>query len=259
MDEYTRLKTKIESYLELPEVELTEEVISVGTLINILESGLERLRKTQFDTKFQDEINKSHTIIEKVGRVFKKKVSVCTRQCNYINASCDGKKSQITFGFKNKENKFGTDYLTICKDIDSDQIYFDRFGGDKEFVEKHYDRINEFFEILEVYSSIYQGGVGGSGTSISQQLSDGFFDIEIVCDTYGRVKSTTTVNKEVDESGVFTREWFQRQTLSELYKENSEEILKRIPVDISSLNYTMQTLVKEASSKQNVPVLVKKK
>lgn len=259
MDEYTKLKTKIESYLELPEVELTEEVISLGTLINILDSGLERLRKTQFGTEFQDEINKSHTIVEKVGRVFKKKVSVCTRECNHINASCDGKKSQITFGFKNKESKFGTEYLTICKDIDSDQIYFGQFGVDKEFVEKHYDLINDFFDTLETYSNIYQGGVGGSGTSISQQLFDGFFNIEIVCDTYGRVRSTTTINKEVDKEGVFTREWFQRQTLSELYRENSEEILKRIPVDISSLNYTMQTLVKKASSKQNVPVLVKKK
>ena len=259
MDEYTRLKLKMESYLEKPEVELTEDVISISMLINILNNGLERLRKTQFDNDFQEEINKSHTIIEKVGRVFKKKVSVCTRQCNYINANFDGKKSQITFGFINKERTFGTDYLTICKDINSDQIYFDLFGGDKCFVEKHYDRITEFFDTLETYSSIYQGGVGSSGKGIAEKVSDGFFDIEINCDPYGRVTTSTTINKEEDQECVFAREWFQRQTLSDLYREKSDEILKRIPVDISTLNHTMQTLVKEASSKQNIPVLAKKK
>lgn len=118
----------------------------------------------------------------------------------------------------------GSQYLTICKDMDSDQIYFDHYQADKEFVERHYDRISEHFSILEEFSKLYQGGVGGSGKSVEETISDGFFNIEIKSDTYGRTTVRTTLTKTEDKEELFTREWFQRQTLKELYKENEDDI-----------------------------------
>ena len=141
MDEYTRLRNKLVDYLNRPDIELSENEISVYTLCELIKDKLEKLRKTQFESTFPEEINKSYSVIEKVGRVFKKKVSIGERPCTQIMCSCNGTKSEITFCFRVKESRFGTEYLTICKDVNSDQIYFDRHSGDKNFVEKHYVRI----------------------------------------------------------------------------------------------------------------------
>lgn len=259
MDEYTRLKATLESYLDKPDVEITNQEISIYTLQQILTNKLESLRKIQFDSDFPNEINNSYTVIQKVGRIFKKKVSICERPCNRVMATCDGKKSHITFSFICKESRFGSEYLTICKDVDSDEIYFENYNADKDFVVKHYDRIHEYFTTLEHFSMLYQGGVGGSGKSIEQTLSDGFFDIKIICDTYGRIDTGTKISTEVDKENMFTREWLKRQTLKEFYTEHEEEILRKIPVSIDSLNYTFKTIVTDALSKMNIPVLVKKK
>ncbi|MBQ7104611.1 MAG: hypothetical protein IJN90_02010 [Bacilli bacterium] len=259
MDEYTRLKNKLEAYLNMPDVELTENEISIYALRELIKDKLEELRKIQFDSDLPEEINKSYTIIERVGRVFKKKISMCQRQCTQVMSYCNGNKSEITFCFKVKDSCVGSEYLTICKDMDSDQIYFDRHHADKEFVERHFDRISEHFSILEEFSKLYQGGVGGSGKGVGEIISDGFFNIEIESDTYGRTNIKTTLTKTEDKEGLFTREWFQRQTLKELYQEEEDDILKKISVSINSLNYTYQTIVKSAISKQNVPQLVKRK
>lgn len=259
MDEYTRLKNKLEAYLNMPDVELTENEISIYALRELIKDKLEELRKIQFDSDLPKEINKSYTIIERVGRVFKKKISMCQRQCTQVMSYCNGNKSEITFCFKVKDSCVESEYLTICKDMDSDQIYFDRHHADKEFVERHFDRISEHFSILEEFSKLYQGGVGGSGKGVGEIISDGFFNIEIESDTYGRTNIKTTLTKTEDKEGLFTREWFQRQTLKELYQEKEDDILKKISVSINSLNYTYQTIVKSAISKQNVPQLVKRK
>ena len=259
MDEYTRLRNKLEAYLNKPDIELSENEISVYMLRELIKDKLEGLRKIQFDSDLPEEINKSYTIMERVGRIFKKKDSLCQRQCTQVTSSCNGTKSKITFRFKVKDSYMGSQYLTICKDMDSDQIYFDLYQADKEFVERHYDRISEHFSILEEFSKLYQGGVGGSGKSVEQTISDGFFNIEIESDTYGRTTIKTTLTKTEDKEELFTREWFQRKTLKELYKENEDDILKKIPLSIDSLNYTYQTIVKSAISKQNVPQLVKRK
>ena len=59
MDEYTKLKTTLEAYLDMPDVEVTHHEISIYTLQQILNSKLEELRKIQFDSDFKDEINNS--------------------------------------------------------------------------------------------------------------------------------------------------------------------------------------------------------
>jgi len=259
MDEYTRLRNKLEEYLIQPDVELTDTKLSVYHLLQIVDKRLEELRKIQIESTFQEEINKSRTTIQKIGRVFKKKVLVCERPCSCIMSFCNGKKSSITFGFKAPKSKFGTEYLKVSKDVDSDQIYFDGYNSDKEFVEKHYDRINEHFNTLEEYSRLYQGGVGNSGGDVNQIICDGFFHIKVTCDTYGRTSSFTSITSEEDKEGMYTREWLQRPTLKNIYTEHEEEILRKIPVDINSLNYTFKTIVTDAISKVNVPQLVKRK
>lgn len=94
MDEYTRLRNKLEAYLNKPDIQLSENKISVYTLRELIIDKLEELRKIQFDSDLPEEINKSYTIMERVGRIFKKKVSLCQRQCTQVMSSCNGTKSK---------------------------------------------------------------------------------------------------------------------------------------------------------------------
>lgn len=259
MDEYTRLRTIIEDYLNAQDVELSENEISVYQLKILIDQKLMELRNIQFDSTFKDEINKSRSAIQKIGRVFNKNQSICNNPCESITSSCDGKTSYITFWFEVKNSHLGRDWLTVCKDVDSDQIYFDRNKTDKSFVEKHYDRIIEHFNILEEYSRLYQGGVGNSGKDVKQNITDGFFYINLSSDTYGRTSILTTLPAEIDKEKMYQREWLHRKTLKDIYSENADTILRKIPVDINSLNYTYKTIVREAISKQNVPQYVKRK
>lgn len=259
MDEYTRLKNKLLEYINMPDVELSEDEISVYALRELIKDKLEELRKIQFESTFKDEINKSNTIIQKVGRIFKKSNSICEKTCMNVMASSDGKTSNITFCFQNKNSYFGSEYLTVCKDVDSDQIYFERYRADKSFVEKHYDRISEHFSILEEFSKLYQGGVGGSGKDIEQTITDGFFNVKIQSDSYGRTFISTTLTEEEDKEKMYERQWLQRKTLQEIYEDNEDTFLKKISVPIESLNYTYKTIVETAISKNNVPQLVKRK
>lgn len=259
MDEYTRLKTKLEDYLALPDVELSDTEISIYQLKQIVDQKLTELRNIQLNPNFKDEINKSRTTIQKIGGIFKKKQAVCEKPCTCVMFSCNGKKSEITFGFSNPRVKLGTDFLRVCKDVDSDQIYFGEYNSDKEFVEKHYDRISEYFSILEEFSRLYQGGVGNCGKNIYQVIDDGFFYITLTCDTYGRTSILTSLTAEEDKEKMYHREWLQRPTLKDIYQENEEDFLKKIPVSIDSLNHTFKTIVRDAISKVNVPQLVKRK
>lgn len=260
MDEYTRLKNKLLEYINMPDVELSEDEISVYALRELIKTKLEELRKIQFESTFKDEINKSNTIIQKVGRIFKKSNSICEKPCTNIMASSDGKTSNITFCFQNKNSYFGSEYLTICKDFDSDQIYFSQHQRtDKSFVEKHYDRISEHFAILEEFSELYQGGIGGSGKGIGQTVTDGFFSLVIQSDSYGRTSIHTTLTQEEDKEKMYERQWLHRKSLQEIYTENEDTFLKKISVPIASLNYTYKTIAETAISKNNVPQLVKRK
>lgn len=172
-------------------------------------------------------------------------------------SSCDGQKAEITFGFKYTSIK--DNFLKICKDIDSDQIYFaENYNTDKEFVEKYYDQICEYFRILEEFNSLYQSRVGISGQGAEQIFSDGFLDVRFSYDAWGRTCVLTSINSQADPQRIYLREWVKRQTLSNYIKENEETILRKIPIAISELNYTTKTIVEEHLSKINAPQLKKK-
>lgn len=73
MDEYTRLKTKLETYLEKPDIELSENEISMYDLHQIVDYKLTELRSIQINPQFQDEINKDLTSSKKIRKLFHKK------------------------------------------------------------------------------------------------------------------------------------------------------------------------------------------
>ena len=261
MDEYTRLLTKLSEYLNKPNVESTEctnDIISAYDLYCIVDEKLQELRDVQFDSTFVDEINKDNTVIKKVGHIFKKRVPYNEKKCTTDMVEHNGKRGVITLGFTSNKARFGVEYIDIIRDVDSDEIYFGKYASDKIIVERYYDRLTNIFDTLEKFQALYQSGIGSSGTTQKQTFSDSFLDVDFSYDSYGRTSIDIRINKEADKEEIYSREWYQRKSLSTFVDENKEDFLRRIPINVSELNHTCKTIVEEYKEKQNVPQLIKK-
>jgi len=254
MAEYTRLRKELESYFEMSDVELNENQISAYDLYKIVNDKLHELRKIQFESTFKDEINKGFIITKKVSKLFKKEESSTGKRCTTVMTANNCKTSTITFGFSKSNHIIDTEYLTICRDIDSDEIYFDKYSFvDKAFVMKHYDCISETFNTLEEFSKLFQGGVGTGGNGAQQVFTDGFLEITLSYDSYGRIDTDIKIDEKEDKEDIYNRDWLKRKKLSEYVFENKETILRKIPINIDELNYTTKTIVEGYLSKINVP------
>lgn len=261
MDAYTKLKNEISSYLEMPDVELSENQISAFDLYKIVDAKLEELRKINFNQKIIKDINKGLTL-RRMGKSLTKGKVISHLKCQDVTPQCNGERASINFHFispREPDDIWQSKSLCICKEVGSDEIYFGSNFSDKKFVAKYYDQISEIFSVLEDFSELYQGGVGCCGEDSKQVFSDGFIDVTFKYDTCGRTSISIGIKEETDPEKVYNREWFQRQSLSDYVKENGETLLRKIPVDINELNYTTSTIIKDYTSKMNVPVLTKKK
>jgi len=257
MDEYVRLKNEIDKYIEKDEIELSNDVISAHDLYMLVDDSLKELREIQFDSNFQKEINKRN-MLDRTIKIFKKKKSCLNDRCTFIMASCDGKKSSITFEFQTGGDLSREYFLDVCKDTNNDEIYFSGYNADKLFVERFYDKISEYFATLEKFNALFLDKIGTFGSVTNQTFSDGFFDVNLSYDSYGRVKIETNINKLSDQENIYKRQWAKRTSLSDYVDENQENILKKIPINISELNFTTRTIVENATCNKNIPQLVKR-
>lgn len=260
MDKYTELKEILKSYLEKTDIELTKEQISAYYLYKIVDEKLEKLRNVSFDQEIIKKINKGLSL-RSIGKFFDKSNSIFYLKCQNLYVQCNMRTSILEFQFAPSERNL--DYkrrcLDIRKEVGIDEIYFGSKMIDKQFVTKYFDEISEIFNVLEEFSALYQGGVGNVGKDSKILFSDGFFDIVFHYDSYGRTDIDISIKKEIDPENIYYRNWFERQKLSDYVEENKEEILRKIPVNMNELNYTTNTIIKESTSKMNIPVLVKKK
>jgi len=255
MDEYTRLKNEIDAYLEMPDVELTDQQISAYDLYRIVNDKFKKLREINFNQKIIKDINRGLGL-RRISAPLKKEKGVSHLECNSVTLQCNGEKSSIDFLFispSNPSDIWRHVSLYICKEVDNDEIYFGSNTSDKNFVAKYYDQISEMFITLEEFSKLYQGGVGSCGKDSTQVFSDDFIDVTFNYDTYGRTDISIDIKEGADPQGIYNRKWFQRQSLSDYVKENTNTILRKIPINIDELNYTTKTIVESCLSKINVP------
>ncbi len=251
MDEYTRLLTRLGEYLTMPDVEMTDDVISGYDLYRIVDDKLQQLRAIEFDSTFKDDINRDSIITRKIGRIFKRSAQIQGHKCNHERAEHDGKTGKITLSFDSPNSRFD-EFLEINKDIDSDEIYFGSYKSNREFVEKYYDRLMDIFSTLEEFQKLYQNSIGLNGGSKSLVFSDSFLDMTFKYDTYGRIDIDLKISADEDRENMYHREWYKRKTLASFVTENRDEILKRIPINVSELDYTCQNIVKDyQTSKQH--------
>lgn len=247
MDKYTELMNRIDTKYSGEEIEQTENVISLYDLVTILSEEMEPLRKLKMDKEFQNKINRDRTIFQRIG-LFKRK-EVINKKCTGGYTEVSENRSTISLGFDNGQ-ALGV-HVVLYKDFDSDELYFADFClKDREFVEKYISDIYAIFAILEQYGTLFPYEEKKGRTGLSQEFSDGLLSVTIKLDTWGRVTPSIVPCKGIDTDNLYTREWYNRETVSKHVYAMQEQILRTIPVEISSLNEVYRKLVEDNISKK---------
>ena len=229
MNEYQRLESKIISYLSREEVKRTDDVISFYDLYKIIDKKFELLRNIQLNNKLIEKVNRDNAK--------KKTQRFIIRNLNNILATTENNTSKITF-FYGKGYK--PEVFTILKDFEDDDIYFStNTSPNKEFIKNYYQEIISIFHTLESYAKLTKGdiGINKENPNLKPMLfTDGFLTISIIYGNYGQVNIDISINANEDKSSIYKREWYTRKRLSDFVLEHNDEILKKIPVNISSLS-----------------------
>lgn len=250
MTEYERLETKIESYLKRKDIKPTETTISIYDLYKALEDKFKELREVQLSSKLIEKINKDNTSIKTTGKIFKETEVVYTKILDNILATTTKNTSKITFFYG-----LGThpETFTILKDFNDSDIYFSEdTKPDKEFITKYYNDIMYIFDTLETFAKMTKEDIGITNENNNLKpliFSDGFLTLTIKYDLTGKVSTNISINKTEDIKAIYKRNWYTRKSLSEIVSENSDEILKKIPINIKDLNSKCQSLLNEYTNK----------
>ena len=255
MDKYTELMNRIDTKYSGEEIEQTENVISLYDLVTMLQEEMEPLRKLKMDKEFQNKINNDRTILQRIG-LFRTR-TVVDKKCNGGYTEVGENRSSISLNFEDKGNVLGT-HVVLFKDFDSDELYFADFcSKDREFVEKYIGDIYGIFAILEQYGTLFPYEEKKGRTGLSQEFSDGLLSVTVKLDTWGRVTPSIVPCKGIDTDSLYTREWYNRETVSKHVYAMQEQILRTIPVEISSLNEVYRKLVEDGLAKRNAVKLGK--
>lgn len=258
MDQYTILLKELETYFDLESVELSEDEISALDLFNIVNEKFKELYDLHHSKEFIEQINSELTQSIVVGKFFKKIIPNFIDECDNVLIRSKNQTSRICFCFRNHK------YEGICKDMDSEEIYFDTINQktiiNNDFILRHYDKIMSMFATIEEFSDLIQGNIDYDSDRHNHLLrpqifSDSFLDVTLSYNIYGKVEIDIKINKSRDPEDIFKREWVKRKGLSEIVEENKEAILSNIPIDINQLNSTCEKIISQYREKNKVKSL----
>ena len=257
MDEYTRFKQDLDKkYIEPDGIEISEGLICLYDLIDILETGFDNLKLTMDGSELRDQINQDRTVLQRIN-LFKKK-RVIDKKCTSVISNFNKNKCRISFGFEDSGRSMGSRFVVLIKERDSDELYFESdYFADKEFATKYVSEIYGMFAVLEEYATYFPQNEKGETTSITQVFDDGTLAVEVSVYRNGTVHYSITPSKEYDPTKVFNREWLSRVKLSTYVEENDIDLLDNIPVEISSLNDAFRSMVEADIEKEKSASLIK--
>ena len=150
MSKYTEILEKVQSYLQEDNTRVNNGEISLFDLYGIVDETIKEVYKRKEGDELLAIVNKENSIINKVGRFFKKK-EICDRY------------SSLHFGLDNKDVSIcfydcfrGDSSFDVYKDSESGELYTEGYKQSfaKEILEKHYDEIYAILTGLEEFRNL---------------------------------------------------------------------------------------------------------
>ena len=235
MDAYDLIYSDITEVLNKPNIEQDDNVISLFDLYNILNLYFEDLRSIYSNNKLFTHNEPLHIKSYKKVEFFIGKESL-----------------QIKIRF----DKYGPNYFNIINDIGSENLYIETKEAKskkiKTFMKKHYDEIMYVFSILKKYENFdfnpsYRFEYGNYMFHLYISLSG---KIEL----YIHFKNNFNNVNNIEE--VFKRNYYGKENLGELIKNNQLEIAKKISIDINTLDSYIVDVINK-NKKNDRKILVK--
>lgn len=240
MDKYTELLIKVKEYIQddnNPEIKSGQ--ISLFNLYNILDEVFKNLYKRKESEELLKRINKENTVVKKVGSFFRKKeIKELLVEYNSVLLNYSDTEIGIVFFGTNREQ------FSIKKDSDSNELYtmYKLTDNQKEILNRHYDEILDILISLQEYRDIT--GITGFLDSVKKQdFSDGFLNVKITYDYYGKIKIGINIEESIDPDDVSIREYVRKERIQDIIDNNKLQILKKCVVEENTLNDECQKIL----------------
>lgn len=248
MDKYIELMNKINAKYSGEEVEQTENIISLWDLVNILKEEMQPFYDVRLGHDLRDKINGDRNILQRIGILRR---NALDNECRSAYTYMSENSNEISIAFKTQSAAMDS-HLVIIKDRGSDELYFADFSlKDRDFVTKYLSEIYHTFAVIEEYVTLFPYEKSKGRLSLEQSFNDGVLTFTVTCDTYGRVNTKVEPSKGADPDNLYKRTWYNREKVSDYVEDNTEEIMRRIPVQISELDQVYRKLIEDNLSKKN--------
>lgn len=287
MEKYNELLNVVNDFLSQEEIVAKANIVSAYHFKEIIMNILEKINYFKYGTKCQkminEEMNKNLSKRKEAIAVYKSKAfdGIKSTKVSLLVSSLFNKKKRFSAneGFYSLSNTIiksdrtiiNVNYYTrslpvasysisLVKEHNSNLIYFDTGFIDHHLLEDNYDLFSELFKIAEEYSSLFEGYELLEKREIISNfwIPEDPFLIKFSLDTYGNLTSNIELPK-YNSLFYSTRFYIDFETNrieasvngpeDIINKININEILKRIPVNISKLNGVFGKIVEEYFNK----------
>lgn len=255
MDKYTELLKVVKTYIQdenNPKVKNGK--ISLFDLYCILDKNIkelykqaeaeELLKKINEENKMQEKLGEENKITKKLINFLKKRDSIeLFKEYDFVMLTFDSydQSSEIVFFEKDGE------IFSVQKDLDSNELYnrFNLTDSQKNIVNKHYEEIQDILISLQEYQNMLEN----NRSSNEQVFSDGFMNVKISYNNFGKLEVKIVIEKQKDPAEVSKRVYARREKIQDIIDEHKLEILKKVIIDPKNLNKGCQKILKREKSK----------
>lgn len=241
MDIYDDLIKEMNEYLDSKDIQSDSEVVSVRDFKCALEYKLSGVKKA---------INNPLLIGQSNGRVLRR---VRIHKIEEIDITSNGDLSfviMIELGFNNYVYARAVKYdnnISISYICDSTYI--------KPVMEKVMPYLEEIFDEIEKCRDLFFSG--GYGKDFLASFSADLFQFTISYDTQGNVYiSPLRLANARDNDNVGNKLWLSRKSINEVFRENSEELYSKVPLEVSKLSIVYQNAIYEYLKSKNEMKLI---
>ena len=247
MSKYIEILEKVQSYLQEDNTRANNGEISLFDLYGIVEETVKEVYKRKEGDELLAIVNKENSIINKVGRFFKKK-EICDRYSSLL-FELDNKDVGICFFDRLR----GDSSFDVYKDSESGELYTKGYKQSlaKEILEKHYDEIYAILTGLEEFRNLT--GITknyGLDEKITQVFDDGFMNVNITVDSYGRVYLGIGVSKDADPDEVVKRNYYGKEQIQNIIDNNEMIIAKNMVIDKNELTLEYKRILNRKKNKK---------
>lgn len=247
MDKYNERKKIIDDFLEREEVIDSEEKASAYTLFNSIKEKLQPLYDINHNTEFE---NNMENACLKGNLVRGAMIALGNLRCNiHTSFNIDDNAAGIIVEFKKPEyasNIFGFNssntrlVYVIARKYGRKELYFPtKYYYNKDYLEDSiimdcYDEIQHTFDVLES-TYAFLGNKYPNYEPIDKD--DDTFALNMIIKDDGSFECDLEFSTDdpIDET-----KFYGFKTINEIISQNQDEILKRIPIKVSSLASTFK-------------------